>query len=174
MDDRPRVGISACLLGDRVRYDGGHKRDAFLTGTLAARVRFVRVCPEVEAGFGAPREPMELRATAAGRALIVVDSGRDVTDTMRHWAAARVGALAAERLDGFVLKSRSPSCGIDDVPVYGEVLDPNGRGLFAAALIARFPSLPIEDEARLVNPIARDGFVERVFAHHRARLGGRR
>jgi len=176
--DRPRVGISRCLLGDEVRYDGGHRRDAFLVDVLSRELEWVPVCPEVEVGMGTPREPIHLVAAAHGGVpagshqvrLLGVTSERDWTDAFERWAATRVRDLAAMDLSGFVLKAGSPSCGIDAVPVSGAAASTaEGRGLFAQALMKALPDLPIEDERRLAVPAARDAFLARVFARHRSR-----
>jgi uncharacterized protein YbbK (DUF523 family) len=164
-----RIGISSCLLGQKVRFDGGHKRDAFLADTFGAHVEWVPVCPEVEVGMGTPREPIRLVRHGAGVRLLGVKSATDHTNAMREWAARRAEALAREDLDGYVLKKDSPSCGMERVKVY----DPNGapvrtgRGLFAEALMERLPLLPVEEEGRLSDPRLRENFVERVFAHRR-------
>jgi uncharacterized protein YbbK (DUF523 family) len=166
MGERPRVGISRCLLGDEVRYDGGHKREPALIETLGGYVEWVAVCPELEVGMGVPREPVRLTATA-GRPrirLVGVESGDDWTDRMQTWAAERIGALEAAGLSGFVLKSRSPSCGTHGVPVNAG--DP-AAGMFAVALLTAVPGLPIEDEERLRDPDARARFLDRVTARHR-------
>ena len=168
---RPRVGVSACLLGERVRYDGGHKRDRFLAGPLARRVEWVPVCPEVEAGMTVPRDAMGLVGAPSSPRLVVKRTGEDKTAAMRAFAHGRVEALAALGLDGYVLKSKSPSCGMAGVPVgrtSGRAAA-GGVGLFARALRARLPLLPVEDEARLLDPRRRAAFVERVFAHARWR-----
>lgn len=172
MSDRPRVGISACLLGEPVRHDAGHKRDVWLADVLGPRVDWVPVCPEVEAGFGTPRETMHLvRTEANGVALITTTTARDVTDTMCACAGRRVDELARADLDGYVLKADSPSCGVDGVRVFTSpsAAECTGRGLFAEALIARLPDLPVADERRLSDQRVRQQFVERVFAHHRTR-----
>jgi uncharacterized protein YbgA (DUF1722 family)/uncharacterized protein YbbK (DUF523 family) len=182
-NDRPRIGVSACLLGERVRYDAGHKRDPFLTDVFGPHVEWVEVCPEVEAGLGTPREPMRLTLTGvdaaapgkrfepASIALVVTKTGEDVTDMLRRYAARKVKFLAAQRLSGFVLKKDSPSCGVERVKVYrgGGMPERRGRGLFAEALIAAFPSLPVEEEGRLADPRLRENFIERVFAYQRLR-----
>lgn len=156
---KPRVGISSCLLGERVRYDGGHKRDAWLVDVLGADVEWVPVCPEVEAGFGTPREPVDMVRRADGvRLLMAVHTNRDLTAPMRRFIERRIEELAVARLSGYVLKAGSPSCGLDEEP-----------GLFAEALLTRFPDLPIEDERRLADPERRRQFVARVFAYHRDR-----
>ncbi|HBZ70848.1 MAG TPA: DUF1722 domain-containing protein [Deltaproteobacteria bacterium] len=174
-----RIGISACLLGHEVRFDGGHKRDRFLADTFGRFVEWVPVCPEVELGMGTPREPVRLEQDAAGLHLVAPKSGRDWTRPMRRFAARRVRTLAALDLSGYVLKKDSPSCGMERVRVYGqERTGPprrEGRGLFASALIAANPLLPVEEEGRLWNPRLRENFVVRVFAYHRLRafFGGR-
>jgi uncharacterized protein YbbK (DUF523 family) len=175
---RPRVGISRCLLGDEVRYDGGHKRDDVLIATLGSVVQWVPVCPEVEAGMGTPREAIDLVASddgaAAGEArvrLLGVQSRTDWTATMVAFSAARVRELVDHELDGYVLKSDSPSCGLEGVRVRreGEV-SRDGRGLFAEALVVAFPNLPIEEERRLSDPVACHEFIARVFEHQRRRF----
>jgi len=182
-DDRPRIGISACLLGEQVRFDGGHKRDAFLVETFGRHVEWVVMCPEEEAGFGTPRDPMRLvadriaprprgaRVDPAELSLVVIKTGADVTDRLRQYSAAKVESLAGARLSGFVLKKDSPSCGMERVRVYAPSGPPEraGRGLFAEALMARFPTLPVEEEGRLSDPVLRENFVERVFAYRRLR-----
>jgi uncharacterized protein YbgA (DUF1722 family)/uncharacterized protein YbbK (DUF523 family) len=165
--DRIRLGISACLLGDEVRYDGGHKRDPFLVDTLGPFVEWVRVCPEVELGLGVPRPPIRLVGDdPTAPRLVVETSGEDLTARMRRWADGRVTGLARMGLHGYVLKRGSPSCGLLRVRVYGEDGAPGrvGRGLFAAALVDALPLLPVEEEGRLTDPGLRESFIERVFA----------
>jgi uncharacterized protein YbgA (DUF1722 family)/uncharacterized protein YbbK (DUF523 family) len=166
-----RIGISSCLLGRKVRFDGGHKRDPFLTETFGRFVEWVPVCPEVEAGFGTPREAMRLVDDGGRLRLLTVKTARDLTDTMERYARRRANQLADERLCGYVLKKDSPSCGMARVKVYGPHNVParTGVGLFAAALRARHPFLPLEEEGRLADPRIRDNFTERVFAYHRLR-----
>lgn len=168
--DRPRIGISACLLGDEVRYDGGHRRDAFLSDVLTSYVEFVRVCPEVEVGMGTPREPLRLVRARDGRVrMITTRTGVDHTESMHSWARERLHDLAAEPLAGYVLKRNSPSCGMTRVQVFSASGYPqrNGRGLFAEALMKQFPNLPLEEEDRLLDPVIRENFIERIFAYHR-------
>ena len=169
---RPRIGVSRCLLGDAVRYDGGHKRDRFVVGELGRHAELLPVCPELEAGFGVPREAMHLEGDPSSPRLVTLRSGRDLTDEMTTWADARARELARMRLDGFVLKAKSPSCGLERVPIYGErgQAPRPGRGLFAEALVAALPDLPVEEEGRLRDPTLRENFVVRVFAHRRFRL----
>jgi len=166
-----RIGISACLLGQQVRYDGGHKRDRFLTDTFGLFVEWVPVCPEVEAGFGTPREAMRLVDDDGRLRLVTVKTGIDLTGQLERFARRRVEQLAAEELSGYVLKKDSPSCGVERVKVYNAHAAPSrsGQGLFAAALCARYPHLPVEEEGRLSDARLRENFVERVFAYRRLR-----
>jgi uncharacterized protein YbgA (DUF1722 family)/uncharacterized protein YbbK (DUF523 family) len=177
---RPRVGISACLLGEPVRWDAGHKRNPYLVDVLGPHVEWVPVCPEVEAGFGTPRETMQLVRSKDGVRLMTTGAARDVTGRMTGWARGRLRALGGEDLRGYVLKKDSPSCGLERVRVYHAARDGaapsdrraperNGRGLFAAALLERFPNLPVEEEGRLEDSRLRENFIERVFAYHRVR-----
>jgi uncharacterized protein YbbK (DUF523 family) len=167
--DPLRLGISSCLLGQHVRYDGGHKRDAFLVDTLGSLVEWVPVCPEVELGLGTPRDTLRLVRKDDVVRMLQPETGRDITDEMRAFARRRVEALAGERLAGYVLKKDSPSCGLEGVSVYAEsgTAESGGRGLFAEALIARFPGMPVEDEGRLSDPRVRESFVERIVAYAR-------
>ena len=166
-----RIGISACLLGERVRFDGGHKRDPFLSETFGRFVEWVPLCPEVECGFGTPREAMRLVGEHDRVRLLTVKTRIDLTRQMECFSRSRVAALTAENLSGYVLKKDSPTCGLERVKVYGNHGVParSGRGLFAAALVDAFPHLPIEEEGRLIDPRLRDNFVERVFAYRRLR-----
>jgi uncharacterized protein YbgA (DUF1722 family)/uncharacterized protein YbbK (DUF523 family) len=166
-----RIGISACLLGQKVRFDGGHKCDPFLTGTFARYVEWVPVCPEAECGLGTPRESMRLVRVSDDVRLLTVRTGVDLTQRMDTFVRTRAAALTSDDLCGFVLKKDSPSCGLERVKVY----DPNGsparsgRGLFAAALAQELPDLPMEEEGRLSDPRLRENFIERVFAYSRLR-----
>ncbi len=171
-ESRPiRIGISACLMGQAVRFDSGHKKDAFLMGTLGRFVEWLPVCPEVECGLGTPRESMRLVRRPDGVALVTVRSALDLTRRMETFVAARAAAIARDDLSGFVFKKDSPTCGLARVKVY----DPNGspskdgRGLFAAAVAERSPYLPLEEEGRLSDPRLREAFIERVFAYWRLR-----
>src|SRR4051812_20090170 len=163
---RVRLGVSACLLGERVRYDGGHKRDAFLTDVLGPHVEWVPVCPEVEVGLGVPRPTLRLEGAPTAPRLVQEAGGGDLTSRMRDYATRRVSELVRLELDGYVLKRGSPSCGLFGVLVHHEADAPSddGRGLFAAALVERLPMLPVEEEGRLGDPALRERFMERVFA----------
>lgn len=165
-----RVGISACLLGEEVRFDGGHKRDRFLTDVLGPHVEWVPLCPEVEMGMGTPRETLRLERVGSGVRMITTRTGIDHTDGMHAWSARRLDQLAREDLCGYVLKKDSPSCGMERVKLYpagGGMASRAGRGLFAQALLARFPLLPVEEEGRLSDPRLRENFIERIFAYRR-------
>jgi uncharacterized protein YbgA (DUF1722 family)/uncharacterized protein YbbK (DUF523 family) len=168
--NRLRIGISSCLLGDEVRFDGGHKRDRFLTEILSPCVEWVRVCPEVEVGMGVPRETLRLVRVNGDTRMITTRTGIDHTDAMRTYAARRTSELAAMGLRGYVLKKDSPSCGMERVKVYGgAVATRTGVGTYAEVLKARFPALPIEEEGRLSDAVLRENFIERVFAYDRLR-----
>jgi uncharacterized protein YbgA (DUF1722 family)/uncharacterized protein YbbK (DUF523 family) len=167
--EKIRLGVSSCLLGEEVRYDGGHKRDAFLVDVLGPFVEWVPVCPEVELGLGVPRPAIRLVGKATAPRLVVEKTGEDLTTRMRRWASRRAAELADLGLHGYVLKRGSPSCGLERVRVYtdGGQPGPAGRGLFAAALIEALPTLPVEEEGRLADAGIRENFIERVFASAR-------
>lgn len=162
-----RLGISRCLLGDEVRFDGGHKQDKFLTDVLGRYVEWVPVCPEVEAGLGTPREPIRLVGNPWRPRLMTITSNRDHTEAMETMIEGRLGSL--HDLSGFVFKKGSPSCGLERVPVYTEQGTPShsGSGIFARAFRNRFPLIPVEDEGRLYDPALRENFIERVFCYRR-------
>ena len=164
-----RVGISACLLGQEVRFDGGHKRDSFLADALGNYVEWIPVCPEVEIGMGTPREPLRLVRDGERTRMVTTQSGIDYTDRMNQWAWTRVAALARADLDGYVLKRNSPSCGMLDVRVFDDRdrSSPDGQGLFAGVLTERMPLLPVEEEGRLTDPRVRETFVARLVAYRR-------
>lgn len=163
------VGVSACLLGEPVRYDGGHRRSRWLTDVLDAYVRWVSVCPELEIDLGVPRPTLRLEQGESGVRLIEIETERDLTRRMLEYARARVDELTGLGLRGYVLKQDSPSCGRERV----KLVDANGVpartgvGLFAAVLAAALPNLPIEEEGRLEDPRLRDNFVARLFAYDR-------
>ena len=160
-----RVGISSCLLGNAVRYDGGDKLDRFLHDTLGRLVRWVPVCPEAEYGLPIPREALRLVGDPADPRLVTSRSGVDHTAGMKIWALQRLEALEREDLRGFVFKSRSPSCGMRQIAVYprvGGVPVAGGSGIFARAFRERFPRLPVEDDDRLDDPGLRAGFIEKL------------
>ncbi|HKA61696.1 MAG TPA: DUF523 and DUF1722 domain-containing protein [Methylomirabilota bacterium] len=165
-----RIGISSCLLGEEVRYDGGHQKDTYLTEVLGRHVTWVPVCPELEVGMGVPREPIRLVGNAAGPRLLGLTSGTDHTDRMNAFARRRAQELARRGLSGYVLKRGSPSCGLEQVKLYRDehaAPERAGVGLFARVLRETLPLLPLEEEGRLADARRRDGFIIRVFAYRR-------
>jgi uncharacterized protein YbgA (DUF1722 family)/uncharacterized protein YbbK (DUF523 family) len=171
MHEKIKLGISSCLLGNAVRWNAGHKLDKYLANTLGQFVDFVPVCPEVEAGFGVPRESMRLVGDPENPRLITFKTKTDHTDQMQRWAKKRVKELEREDLCGFIFKSDSPSSGMIRVKVYSEKGMPvkKGVGMFARAYMDHFPGLPVEDDGRLNNPAIRENFIERVFSFKRWR-----
>lgn len=163
-----RVGISGCLLGDPVRYDGGHKRADSLVSDLGRHVEWVPVCPEVEAGLGVPREPMQLVQSGPNIRLITVETKEERTRVLAQFSARRLTELKALHLSGYVFKARSPSCGVDRVPLYDQEgkSHPKGIGLFARAFQKAFPHLPIAQEDHLTDPAARARFLSQVYGYH--------
>jgi uncharacterized protein YbbK (DUF523 family) len=166
---RIRLGISTCLLGEKVRYDGGHKLDHFLVDVLGQYVEWVPVCPEVEIGLSIPRESLRLVGDPAAPRLVAPKSGADHTDRMHAWARGRLEQLAEMALCGFVLKKDSPSSGLFRVKVYNEhgMAERTGTGIFPRELMNRFPLLPLEEEGRLNDMPLRENFIERIFAYRR-------
>ncbi|HOI16109.1 MAG TPA: DUF523 and DUF1722 domain-containing protein [Geobacteraceae bacterium] len=159
------IGVSSCLLGEKVRYDGGHKHDRYITDTLGRFFRFVPVCPEVGCGLSIPREAMRLEGDPSAPRLVTNRTGIDLTERMLDFCRKKVLELEQEDLCGFIFKKDSPSSGLYRVKVYGGgVPARNGRGLFADALVKHFPLLPVEEEGRLYDMNLRENFIERVFA----------
>ena len=166
-----RIGISSCLLGNEVRWNAGHKLDKYLTRTLGKFVEYVPVCPEVEAGFGVPRESFRLVGDPNKPRLITFKSKTDHTDRMLSWAKKRVRELEKEDLCGFIFKSDSPSSGMIRVKVYNEKGMPHkvGIGMFARAFMEHFPLIPVEDDGRLNDPLIRENFILQIFTMKRWR-----
>ncbi len=167
-----RLGISSCLLGQEVRYDGGHKRDRFLTDVLGAYVTWVPVCPEIEIGLGTPRPTIRLERTEQGGVrLVMPSSGEDLTDRMTEYSVDRIRRLQKHDLAGYVLKKDSPTCGMERVKIrdWNDVPARNGVGTFAAELLRLLPDLPVEEEGRLNDPGLRENFITRIFAYRRWR-----
>lgn len=164
-----RVGISSCLLGTKVRFDGGHQRDTSIVNMLGQFFTWIPVCPEVEMGLGTPRESLRLVGPPEAPRLVTERSHDDMTTAMQRFATVRLDELAQIGLHGFILKKNSPSCGMERVRLYDQqgVSQYRGRSIFAAALRQRFPLLPIEEEDRLHNTGRREHFIERVFAYYR-------
>jgi uncharacterized protein YbgA (DUF1722 family)/uncharacterized protein YbbK (DUF523 family) len=171
MGKKIRLGISACLLGEEVRYNGGHKLDRFLADTLGEYVDYVPVCPEFECGLGVPRESMRLVGDPDAPRLVTHTTKQDHTERMLKWAAKRVAELEKEGLCGFIFKKNSPSSGMERVKVYNDKGLPvkKGVGLFARVVIEHFPLLPVEEEGRLHDPKLRENFIERIFVFKRWR-----
>lgn len=163
------VGISSCLLGDEVRYDGGHKRNSYIEQTLGQYFEFRRFCPEVASGMTIPRPPVQLRETEQGiRCVGVKDHSLDVTEQLLDCSAQQQHWLAD--LSGYILKKDSPSCGMERVRVYrGDVPSRNGTGVFANHIKVHFPLLPLEEEGRLGDSELRENFIQRVFVYQRWR-----
>ncbi|MRR15418.1 MAG: DUF1722 domain-containing protein [Deltaproteobacteria bacterium] len=169
--DKIRIGISSCLLGNPVRYDGGHKLDRFLHDTLGRYVDYVPVCPEAESGMGVPREAMRLIGNTDAPRLVTRLTREDMTDMMIRWSKDRVRQLEKEDLCGFIFKSDSPSSGMERVKVYADNGIPakSGVGIFARIFMEHFPGLPVEDEGRLHDAGLRENFIERIFTLQRWR-----
>ncbi|MDH4158280.1 MAG: DUF523 and DUF1722 domain-containing protein [candidate division Zixibacteria bacterium] len=164
-----KVGISTCLLGQKVRFDAGHKRDRYITDILGQYFQFVPVCPEVEVGMGVPRESVRLEGNVETPRMVGNKTGQDWTERMNRYAEKRVRRRDLSNLSGYILKKDSPSCGLARVRVYGKtgMPDKKGVGLFAAALIGQHSLLPVEEEGRLNDHCLRENFIVRVFAWHR-------
>lgn len=169
--EKIKIGISSCLLGNPVRYDGGHKLDRFLRDTLGQYVEYVPVCPEAECGMGIPREAMRLEGKTDAPRLVTRRTKEDKTETMVRWANSRIAELAAENLCGFIFKSDSPSSGMERVKVYDDKGMPakTGVGIFARIFMEHFPLLPVEEEGRLHDTGLRENFIERIFTLKRWR-----
>jgi uncharacterized protein YbgA (DUF1722 family)/uncharacterized protein YbbK (DUF523 family) len=165
MGNEISIGVSSCLLGEKVRYDGGHKHDRYITDTLGRFFRFVPVCPEVGCGLPIPREAMRLEGDPAAPRLMTNRTGIDLTDRMLDYCRRKVVELEQEDLCGFIFKKDSPGSGLYRVKVYsGGMPSKTGRGLFADAVVKHFPLLPVEEEGRLYDMNIRENFIERVFA----------
>ena len=157
-----RIGVSACLLGENVRYDGVDKRDSYIADVLGRTFTFVPVCPEVGCGLPVPRAAMRLEGEQVRPRLVTIEGRLDLTERMLAWCRLKVQELEGEALSGFILKSRSPSCGLFRVEVISPEGTESGRGLFAAALTEHFPQLPVEEEGRLGDIRLREDFIERI------------
>ena len=166
-----RVGISTCLLGENVRYNGGHALDRFLRDTLGKYVLYVPVCPEVECGFGIPRETFRLVGDPKEPRLVTSHTGVNHTERMEAWARKRVAELEIEDICGFIFKSDSPSSGMERVKVYDDKGVPRkiGVGVFARVFMEHFPLTPVEEDGRLHDPLLRENFIERIFTYRRYR-----
>lgn len=174
--EKPLIGISTCLLGENVRYDGGHALDRYLRDKLGGFVDYIAVCPEVDCGLNTPREAMRLVEVNDSLRLLTQKTGIDLTGRLTSWMDSSLRSLSKQALCGFVFKSKSPSSGMRDVKRYnrdGQVTG-KGAGLFAAAFMEMFPLVPVEDEGRLNDDKLRENFIERVFVFwrwHRLTIG---
>lgn len=163
-----KIGISSCLLGQEVRHDGGHKRNVYILNTLSRYFEFQPLCPETAIGMSIPRPPIRLiKENDEIRLVGSRDPDLDVTDQMNRFSAQAVTHMYD--LSGYILKKDSPSCGMVRVRVYNDKGHPekNGSGLFAEQLMKTHPSMPIEEEGRLMDPVLRENFIERVFIYYR-------
>ncbi len=169
MEKKIKVGVSSCLLGNPVRYNGGHKQDRYITGILSSYFDFVPVCPEVECGLPVPRETMHLTGDPEDPRLVTTKTGIDHTGRMKDFCRQKLAALEEEDLSAFIFKKDSPSSGLHRVKVYGSSgqSQKKGRGIFAEALVKHFPLLPVEEEGRLNDIRLRENFIERIFCYHR-------
>lgn len=171
MEEFLKLGVSSCLLGNEVRFDGGHQHDRFVTHTLGQYAQFIAVCPEVECGLPIPREAMRLVGSVDAPRLLGRKSSTDFTDTMKTWMDGKLDTLAGAQLDGFIFKRMSPSSGMERVKVYSPegMAKKEGVGIFARGFMERFPNLPVEEDGRLNDPVLRENFIQRIFVHRRWR-----
>jgi len=171
MTEPIRIGVSTCLLGEPVRYDGGHKRNRYITDILSKYFDFVPVCPEVECGMPVPRESMRLVGNPESPRLLTLKTKIDHTDQMKKWAKTRLKALEKEDLCGYIFKKDSPSSGLFRVKVYTDKGMPHkvGTGIWAREFTEHFPLIPVEEEGRLNDPYLRENFIERIFTMKRWR-----
>ena len=173
MKEKIKIGMSSCLLGEEVRWDGDHKHDQYVRDVLGSYFDYVSICPEVDVGMGVPRETVALYGTLENPKMITKRSKTDWTKKMNHYTKDRIHELTKENLCGYVFKSKSPSCGIDKVPIYSEFGSSrmrHGSGMFASSFVKVFPLVPVEDEGRLHDPVIRENFIVRIFCFHRLQL----
>ena len=173
MKEKIKIGMSSCLLGEEVRWDGDHKHDQYVRDVLGSYFDYVSICPEVDVGMGVPRETVDLYGTLENPKMITKRSKTDWTKKMNHYTKDRIHELTKENLCGYVFKSKSPSCGIGKVPIYSEFGSSrmrHGSGMFASSFVKVFPLVPVEDEGRLHDPVIRENFIVRIFCFHRLQL----
>ena len=173
MKEKIKIGMSSCLLGEEVRWDGDHKHDQYVRDVLGSYFDYVSICPEVDVGMGVPRETVALYGTLENPKMITKRSKTDWTKKMNHYTKDRIHELTKENLCGYVFKSKSPSCGIGKVPIYSEFGSSrmrHGSGMFASSFVKVFPLVPVEDEGRLHDPVIRENFIVRIFCFHRLLL----
>ena len=167
-----RLGISTCLLGEKVRYDGGHKLDAWIKNTLGQFTTFVPVCPEFECGMSIPRPAMHLEGTKENPQLIQTHSKLNLTKQMKNWIKLQIKKLKSQDLDGYIFKTKSPSCGLNKIKIFSpsnKLISAAGVGLFAKQFTKSFPFIPVTDEEKLHNPKYREHFIELIFIMKRWR-----
>jgi len=164
-----QVGISMCLLGEKVRFDSGHKKDRYLTDVLGAYFQWVPVCPELEVGMGVPREAVRLVGEPESPRMVGVKSERDWTEPIQEYSDTKINYLSSMNLSGFIFKSDSPSCGMERVRIYSTkgIPSKSGRGMFAFVFMKANPLIPVEEEGRLNDLPLRENFIVRVFAYNR-------
>jgi len=170
MEDKIKIGVSSCLIGEKVRWNGDHKQNYYIKDTLCKYFKYVPVCPEIEVGMGVPRETVALYGNLKKPRMISKKAKTDWTDRMHRYAKSRIKELAGEDLCGYIFKSKSPSCGLAKIPVYDESDRNKARyrsGLFANTFIEANPLIPTEDEDRLMNPVILENFIVRVFSFSR-------
>lgn len=170
MKNKIKIGVSSCLIGEKVRWDGDHKQDRYVSEVLGKYFEYVSICPEVEVGMGTPRETVALYGTLEKHRMMGKKSKTDWTQKMNRYSRTRTNQLTREDLCGYIFKSKSPSCGIARVPVYSDSDKSKARhgpGIFADAFIKSFPLLPVEDEDRLSDSKIRENFIVKVFGFHR-------
>jgi uncharacterized protein YbgA (DUF1722 family)/uncharacterized protein YbbK (DUF523 family) len=170
MNNKIKIGVSSCLLGEEVRWNGGHKKDRYVQGVLDKYFDYVPICPEVDVGMGTPRETVALYGTLENHKMISKKSQIDWTGKMTKYMNGRISELGKIDLCGYIFKSKSPSCGIGRVPIYSEFGSSkvrHGPGMFASAFIKTVPLIPVEDEGRLHDPVIKENFIVRVFCFHR-------
>lgn len=165
MTEKIKIGISSCLLGNKVRYNGGHSHDRYLTQTLGEFLEYIPVCPEVECGMEVPRETIRLVGNSERPRLMTTKTKIDKTRQMSIWIDKKLKLLEKENLCGFIFKSKSPSSGLYNIKVYGDdgKVRQNGVGMFAKAFTERFPKIPVEEDGRLHDIHLRENFVEKIF-----------
>jgi len=165
------IGVSKCLIGEKVRYDGNHARNSFVADTLNKWVEFTPVCPEADLGMGIPRPTIRLEKQKNDIKLICPSTNKDYSKQMNNYGLKKVKEFKKNELDGYIFKRSSPSCGINKLKVFRDdgSIERTGIGFFAKNILEQFPNLPIEDEGRLSDPQLRENFIERIFCHNRWR-----
>ena len=170
MKNKIKIGVSSCLIGEKVRWNGDHKQNHFVREILANYFEYISVCPEMEVGMGVPRETVALYGNLEKSRMISKKTQTDWSKPMQYYIKDRISTLEYDNLCGYIFKSKSPSCGLGRVPVYAEFGSHrvrHGAGLFAKAFTNKFPLVPTEDEGRLNDPMIRENFIVKVFSFSR-------